>query len=106
MTQSLFDVPKERIEISRGAKTQSLKEKTSRKLPPRIKPAKQKIQPVEEILFRVEGKMSTFGGPKDTGMSADEGLALFTQADLQNPKYSYLFLPDTAARHNRTWAEA
>ena len=37
--------------------------------------------------------MSTFGGPKDTGMSADEGLALFTQADLQNPKYSYLFLP-------------
>jgi hypothetical protein len=57
------------------------------------KPAKKKIQPVEEILFRVEGKMSTFGGPKDTGMSADEGLALFSQADLQNPKYSYLFLP-------------
>ena len=26
-------------------------------------------------------------------MSADEGLALFTQADLQDPKYSYLFLP-------------
>ena len=37
--------------------------------------------------------MSTFGGPKDTGMSADEGLARFSQADLQNPKYSYLFLP-------------
>ncbi|MGE5213616.1 MAG: N-acetylmuramoyl-L-alanine amidase [Nitrospirota bacterium] len=52
-----------------------------------------KIQAVEEILFRVEGKMSTFGGPKDTGMSADEGLALFTQADLKDPKYSYLFLP-------------
>jgi hypothetical protein len=34
--------------------------------------------------------MSTFGGPRDTGMSADEGLALFTQADLQDPKYSYL----------------
>ena len=50
------------------------------------KPAKQKIQPVEEILFRVEGKMSTFGGPKDTGMSADEGLALFNHADLQDPK--------------------
>jgi len=29
LTQSLFDVPKERIEISRGAKTQSLKEKAS-----------------------------------------------------------------------------
>ena len=57
------------------------------------KPAKKKIQPVEEILFRVEGKMSTFGGPRDTGMSADEGLALFTPADLQDPKYSYLFLP-------------
>ena len=69
------------------------KKKPVAKRPQRKKPAKQKIQPVEEILFRVEGKMSTFGGPKDTGMSADEGLALFTQADLQNPKYSYLFLP-------------
>src|SRR5437870_13120478 len=47
----------------------------------------------EEILFRVEGKMSTFGGPQDLGMSPDEGLALFTKADLQNPKYAYLFLP-------------
>jgi hypothetical protein len=26
-------------------------------------------------------------------MSASEGLALFTPADLQDPKYSYLFLP-------------
>jgi len=33
-----------------------------------------------------------FGRPRDTGISADEGLALFTQADLQNWKYSYLFL--------------
>ena len=57
------------------------------------KPVKLKVQSVEEILFRTEGKMSTFGGPKDTGMSADEGLALFTQADLHDPKYSYLFLP-------------
>lgn len=63
------------------------------KRPQRKKTVKQKVQPVEEILFRVEGKMSTFGGPKDTGMSADEGLALFTQADLQDPRYSYLFLP-------------
>jgi N-acetylmuramoyl-L-alanine amidase len=47
----------------------------------------------EEILFRVEGKMSTFGGPHDLGMSPDEGLALFTNADLKDPKYSYLFLP-------------
>jgi hypothetical protein len=69
------------------------KKKPAAKRPPRKKPVKKKVEPVEEILFRVEGKMSTFGGPKDTGMSADEGLALFTQADLQDPKYSYLFLP-------------
>ncbi|HEU0274266.1 MAG TPA: N-acetylmuramoyl-L-alanine amidase [Candidatus Udaeobacter sp.] len=37
--------------------------------------------------------MSTFGGPLDLGMSANEDLALFTKADLQNPKYAYLFLP-------------
>jgi N-acetylmuramoyl-L-alanine amidase len=47
----------------------------------------------EEILFRVEGKMSTFGGPQDLGMAANEDLALFTKADLQDPKYAYLFLP-------------
>jgi N-acetylmuramoyl-L-alanine amidase len=47
----------------------------------------------EEILFRVEGKMSTFGGPHDLGMGANEDLALFTKADLQDPKYAYLFLP-------------
>jgi hypothetical protein len=69
------------------------KKKPAAKRPQRKRPAKQKIQPVEEILFRVEGKMSTFGGPRDTGMSADEGLALFTPADLKDPKYSYLFLP-------------
>ena len=74
------------------------KKKPAAKRPQRKKPAKTKIQPVEEILFRVEGKMSTFGGPTDTGMSADEGLALFTQADLQNPKYSYLFLPTPPPR--------
>ena len=74
-------------------KRKASKKKPAAKRPQRKKPAKQKIQPVEEILFRVEGKMSTFGGPKDTGMSADEGLALFTPADLQDPKYSYLFLP-------------
>jgi len=74
-------------------KRKSPKKKPGAKRPQRKKPAKQKIQPVEEILFRVEGKMSTFGGPTDTGMSASEGLALFTPADLKDPKYSYLFLP-------------
>jgi len=71
----------------------SKKKPAAKKRPQRKKPAKKKIQPVEEILFRVEGKMSTFGGPRDTGMSANEGLALFSPADLQDPKYSYLFLP-------------
>jgi hypothetical protein len=47
----------------------------------------------EEILFRVEGKMSTFGGPHDLGMAANEDLALFTKADLQDPKDAHLFLP-------------
>jgi hypothetical protein len=74
-------------------KRKASKKKPAAKRPQRKKTAKNKIQPVEEILFRVEGKMSTFGGPRDTGMSADEGLALFTPADLQDPKYSYLFLP-------------
>src|SRR5215471_17008320 len=69
------------------------KKKPTAKRPQRKRPIKRKIAPVEEILFRVEGRMSTFGGPRDTGMSADEGLALFTSADVQNPKYSYLFLP-------------
>ncbi len=73
-------------------KRKSPKKRPVAKRPQRKKPAKKKIQPVEEILFRVEGKMSTFGGPRDKGMSADEGLALFTPADLRDPKYSYLFL--------------
>jgi hypothetical protein len=74
-------------------KRKASRKKPATKRPQRKKPTKQKITPVEEILFRVEGKMSTFGGPRDTGMSADEGLALFTPADLKEPKYSYLFLP-------------
>ncbi len=36
-------------------------------------------------IFRVEGKMSTFGGPKDAGMQPDEGLALFnSEQDMIN----------------------
>src|SRR6266516_3178501 len=78
-------------QIRKGAKSSSRK---SRSKPPRkiasVRPLP--AQP-EEILFRVEGKMSTFGGPHDLGMAANEDLALFTKADLQNPKYAYLFLP-------------
>lgn len=40
---------------------------------------------IMQVLFRVEGKMSTFGGPKDTGMKPTEGLALFSTAqDMKN----------------------
>lgn len=45
------------------------------------------------VVFQVEGKMSTFGGPHDTGMTPSEGLALFSKGDLSDPKFSYLFLP-------------
>jgi hypothetical protein len=31
-----------------------------------------------QVLFRVEGKMSEFGGPKDKGMKPNEGLGLFS----------------------------
>ena len=42
-------------------------------------------------MIAFEGKMSTFGGPNDHGVSSSEGLALFGQADVaENPD---LFLP-------------
>lgn len=45
------------------------------------------------VAFFAEGKMSTFGGPHDLGMGANEGLALFDKSDLSNPHHSALFLP-------------
>lgn len=48
-----------------------------------------------QILFRVEGKMSTFGGPKDTGMKPTEGLALFgSEQDMINHGVGDLLLPE------------
>ena len=35
------------------------------------------VEPAEAVVFRAEGKMSTFGGPADEGMSEIEGLAIF-----------------------------
>jgi hypothetical protein len=67
--------------------------KSRPKLPRKVAAVRPLPAQPEEILFRVEGKMSTFGGPHDLGMAANEDLALFTKADLQNPKYAYLFLP-------------
>jgi N-acetylmuramoyl-L-alanine amidase len=68
-------------------------EKPQKKVTKRVAATRPLPAQPEEILFRVEGKMSTFGGPHDLGMSPDEGLALFGNADLKDPKYSYLFLP-------------
>jgi N-acetylmuramoyl-L-alanine amidase len=55
------------------------------------RPAGNPLQP--RAVFRVQGPMSTFGGPKDTGMSPSEGLALFEREDLQDPRFRELFLP-------------
>ena len=41
----------------------------------------------------LKGKMSTFGGPKDTGVSPSEGLALFEPTDLGKLITLGLFLP-------------
>lgn len=40
----------------------------------------------------VHGKMSTFGGPQDTGVGPDEGLALITENDLGEWWFARLFL--------------
>ena len=56
------------------------------------RPAKGSAATNNNAVFHVEGKMSTFGGPHDHGMTPSEGLALFTKSDLLNPKFSHLFL--------------
>ncbi len=49
---------------------------------------------VTPAVFQVQGSMSTFGGPMDTGMSPSEGLALFDPQDLTDPRFEGLFLSD------------
>jgi hypothetical protein len=49
--------------------------------------------PPPAAIFRIQGPMSTFGGPHDFGMSPSEGLALFEREDLQDPRHRDLFLP-------------
>jgi hypothetical protein len=49
--------------------------------------------PTSKPMFNTEGKMSTFGGPDDHGMTPSEGLALLQPGDLNDPQYAYLFLP-------------
>lgn len=41
------------------------------------------------------GKCSTFGGPRDTGVFASEGLALIEPPDLNEWWFRYLFLRET-----------
>lgn len=49
--------------------------------------------PVESRAWQVEGRMSTFGGPLDTGVKPTEGLALIEPVHLADPKLAALFLP-------------
>lgn len=49
------------------------------------------------VLFQQKGRMSHFGGPGDTGMKPDEGLALFDASDLSNPAHQSLFLKQQPA---------
>ena len=46
--------------------------------------------------FQITGKCSTFGGPKDTGVAADEDLALYERKDLTGAPPG-LFLPQQPA---------
>ena len=64
-----------------------------RKSTPRRKTTKTSANKQPKILFQIEGEMSTFGGPHDLDMNPTEDLALFDKRDLQDPKFSYLFLP-------------
>jgi hypothetical protein len=63
------------------------------KTPPKKKPIGKPAAAAVAPIFQVTGKMSTFGGPDDHGVSPTEGLALFEPPDLQDPKYASLFLP-------------
>jgi hypothetical protein len=41
--------------------------------------------------YELTGRISTFGGPNDTGMTPDEGLAILNESDL--PQFGAYFLP-------------
>lgn len=47
--------------------------------------------PLPGPTFPIVGRMSTFGGPDDTGVAADEGLAILEESDLSN--FREFFLP-------------
>jgi hypothetical protein len=61
-------------------------------------PAPVPVLPIDDFVFHTEGKMSTFGGPSDTGMSATEGLAVFeTIEEAQANDATTFFLSEEAA---------
>lgn len=63
--------------------------------PPAPEPTKP-ASTARPILFQVRGRMSTFGGPKDTGMGNNEGIALFTDAaHMQAHGADSLLIPGT-----------
>jgi hypothetical protein len=80
-----------------GGSSHNQKNMSNPKKPKAKKKAKKAGNPPSgdggSVVFQTEGKMSTFGGPHDTGMSPSEGLALFDKSDLSNPKHVGLFLP-------------
>ena len=72
-------------------------------LPPPVAPTPEFVAPAPpsvapEVVFHVEGKVSTFGGPHDTGMDAIEGLAIFeTIEEAQAHGAADFFMPASEA---------
>lgn len=65
---------------------------------PTSTPASATPTPEQKVVFSVSGKMSTFGGPRDTGMSRTEGLGLFATAQAMHAHGADdLLLPEAQA---------
>lgn len=59
------------------AEMAKIKGSTPKDSPPTPEPMPEPVPAPVDVLFKASGKMSTFGGPKDLGMTSTEGLALF-----------------------------
>jgi hypothetical protein len=51
------------------------------------------------MIIQKTGKISTFGGPHDSGVRLQEGLALIEPEDLRDPWFAKLFLDCHDGRH-------
>jgi hypothetical protein len=58
--------------------------------------------PASNVVLVVKGKMSTFGGPLDAGVSYTEGLALWSEDDVKHPRFAPMLMPVVQPRGNRT----